>query len=95
MLRLGKLRLVASPDGAEGSLTIHADARVYATVLPAGARTELVVRPRRHAWIHVAKGKASVGGQELAAGDAAYTSDEGTIPIEGVDGAEILAFDLG
>jgi redox-sensitive bicupin YhaK (pirin superfamily) len=90
----GKLRLVASPDAAEGSVTIHADARVYATALAEGERTDLVVRPGRHAWIHVAKGAARVAGESLAAGDAAYTSEDGTIPIEGVDAAEILVFDL-
>jgi redox-sensitive bicupin YhaK (pirin superfamily) len=90
----GQLRLVASQDGAEGSVTIHADARVHAARLAEGHRTELVVRPGRHAWIHVAKGSVRVGGQSLSAGDAAYTSEDGTIAIEGIDAAEVLAFDL-
>jgi len=75
-------------------VTIHADARVLAGVLAAGEKAEVVVRPGRHAWIHVAKGSALVAGETLAAGDAAYTSDAGAIAIEGVDAAEVLAFDL-
>jgi redox-sensitive bicupin YhaK (pirin superfamily) len=90
----GTLRLVASPDAAEGSVTIHADALVYATRLASGETVDLTVRPGRHAWIHVARGAARVGGESLAAGDAAYTSEEGTIAIEGVDAAELLVFDL-
>jgi redox-sensitive bicupin YhaK (pirin superfamily) len=91
----GKLRIVASPDGAEGSVTIHADARVYATTLGPDQKVELSVVPGRHAWVHVAKGAARIGGEKLVAGDAAYTSEDGVITLEGAEGgAEVLAFDL-
>jgi hypothetical protein len=92
--RRGKLRLVASSDGSEGSVTIHADVRLYATVLQARERVEHVVRPGRHAWVHLAKGKAILGGTTLEAGDAASTSDPGSLALEGLDHAEALVFDL-
>jgi quercetin 2,3-dioxygenase len=91
----GSFRLVASPDGADGSLTIHADARVYVAKLAAGAKSVLALGASRHAWVHVAKGSATVGQDKLAAGDAAYTSEPGIIEVMGGDGgAEVLAFDL-
>jgi len=91
----GKLRLVASPDGADGSLTLHADARVYAAKLGPGEKTTFTVPRGRHGWVHLAKGAAAVGTEKLAAGDAAYTSDAGGIEIVGGDGGgELLAFDL-
>ena len=90
----GKLRLVASPGGRDGSVTLHADADVYATILGAGQSVKHVVPEGRHAWIHVARGKARIGGQELSAGDAAATSDPGEIALEGIADAEILVFDL-
>lgn len=89
----GRLKLIVSPDGAEGSLTMTADARIYATILGAGEATEWQLPSGRHTWIHVAKGMARVGGQLLSAGDAAFTSS-GPIRLEGVDLAEILVFDL-
>jgi len=90
----GRLRLVASPDGAEGSVTVHTDARLYVTLLDAGARVEHVVPKGRHAWVHVARGAALVGGEALSEGDGARTSDAGPIAIEGVVDAEVLVFDL-
>jgi redox-sensitive bicupin YhaK (pirin superfamily) len=91
----GKLRLVASPDGADGSLTLHADARVYAAKLARGERATLTVPRGRHAWVHLAKGVADFGSEKLLAGDAAYTGDPGAIEITGGDGgAELLAFEL-
>jgi len=90
----GQLRLVASPQGTQGSVTLHADARVYVAALAEGQKVEHVVPAGRHAWIHLAKGKARVGGQSLGAGDAAYTSDAGAIAIDGVDDAQVLVFDL-
>jgi redox-sensitive bicupin YhaK (pirin superfamily) len=91
----GRLRLVASPDGAEGSVTIQADARLYAAVLGAGERVEAQVAPGRHAWVHVARGRVKVAGNELREGDGASTSDAGPLALEGTDaGAEVLVFDL-
>jgi redox-sensitive bicupin YhaK (pirin superfamily) len=91
----GTLRLVASPDGAEGSVSLHADVRLYATVLDAGIEVTHHVRPGRHAWIHVARGTIDAAGQPLQAGDAVSTSDAGDIVLRGsAGGAEVLVFDL-
>ena len=102
----GQLRLIVSPDGRDDSVTIHAGALLYASVLEAGDRVEHVVRPGRNAWIQVARGCVTAASVELRAGDGASSSDAGGIAIEGVDagpeatgksagGAEILVFDLG
>jgi redox-sensitive bicupin YhaK (pirin superfamily) len=91
----GRLRLVASPDAREGSLTIHSDARLYAGIFGASERAELPLEQGRHAYVHVARGKLRVNGQELAAGDGAALSDEAALLVEGVaDGGEALVFDL-
>ena len=92
--KAGRLRLVASPDGRDGSVTIHTDATLYAGVFEAGQAAEHTLAPGRHAWIHVVRGKAKVNGTEVAAGDAVGLSDERTVKIEGADGAELLVFDL-
>ncbi len=91
----GKLRLVASPDAADGSLTIHTDAKVYAGLFDKGETGKLEVAPGRHAWLHVARGKVKINGAELGEGDGAALSDERSISIEGVADAEVIAFDLG
>lgn len=93
--KLGKLRVVASPDGRDGSLTIHGDGVVYVGLFEAGMGGELALAAGRHAWVHVARGKARVNGRELGAGDGAALSDEKRIQIEGVSSAELLVFDLG
>jgi redox-sensitive bicupin YhaK (pirin superfamily) len=92
----GRLRLVASPDGADGSVTIHQDARIHATVLARGAGVEHALAPGRHAWVHVARGAAEVNGTPLAAGDAAALTNEPAPRLRGGgDGdAELLVFDL-
>jgi redox-sensitive bicupin YhaK (pirin superfamily) len=91
----GKLKLVASPDGREGSVTIHTDAALYAGLFEKGATAELPLLPGRHAWVHLARGTAKVNGKDLAAGDGAALSDEKAVRLEGVEGAEVLVFDLG
>jgi redox-sensitive bicupin YhaK (pirin superfamily) len=91
--RRGALRLIASPDGARGSVTIHQDVRLYATLLDGDQRVEHTIAPGRHAWVHVARGSATVNGTALAAGDAVSTSDAGVLALTG-DGAELLVFDL-
>jgi redox-sensitive bicupin YhaK (pirin superfamily) len=90
----GRLRLVASPDGKDGSVVIHADARVYAGLFENGAKAEFVIPQGRHAWVHIARGEASINGHALSAGDGAALSDEPTVKVEGVDASEVLAFDL-
>ena len=96
--RQGRLRVVASPDGRDGSVTLHSDATVYGALLSAGQVVDLPLAPGRHAWVHVARGQARVAGQSLSAGDAAAISQEPLVKVEGVDGdgpAEVLVFDLG
>jgi redox-sensitive bicupin YhaK (pirin superfamily) len=87
----GKLRVVASPDGREGSVTIHAEAVVYAGIFDAGDSAELSARS---AWIHVARGKVRVNGKELEDGDGAAIEGEAAVKIEGTSGGEVLVFDL-
>jgi redox-sensitive bicupin YhaK (pirin superfamily) len=90
----GRLRVVASPDARDGSVTVHADAVVYAGLLDQGEKTELVLPKGRHAWVHVARGKAKVNGKDLAEGDGAALTDERAVVVEGIEHAEVLVFDL-
>jgi hypothetical protein len=90
----GRLRVVASPDSRDGSVAIHTDAVVYAGLFDKGEAAELRLDRGRHAWVHVARGKVRVNGRELKAGDGAALSQEDVVRIEGVDGGEVLVFDL-
>ncbi len=94
--RRGRLRLVASPDGAEGSTTLHQDARVYATLLAPGERAEHALAAGRHAWVQVARGELALNGTALRAGDGAAVSDERALALvaAGKETAEVLVFDL-
>jgi hypothetical protein len=92
--RKGVLRLVASPDGRGGSLTVHQDVNLYAGLVDAGDRVRHDIAMGRHAWIHVAKGELEVGGTRLSAGDAAAISEPGTLEIVGTGTGEVLVFDL-
>jgi quercetin 2,3-dioxygenase len=91
--RRGRLRLVASGDGRDGSVTLHQDVALWAGVLDEGQQAELALAPGRHAWVHVARGAASVNGQRLGEGDGAAVSDEASLALEG-HGGEVLVFDL-
>lgn len=90
----GRLRLVASPDGRGGSVTIHTDASVYAGRLGTGGAAELSIAPGRYAWIHIARGRARTNGCDLKAGDGAGISDVGEVRLEGIEASEVLVFDL-
>jgi redox-sensitive bicupin YhaK (pirin superfamily) len=90
--RRGKLRLIASRDGRDGSVTVHQDVAVSAALLEGDEPVRFEVKPGRHAWLHTATGKIRVGGEELSQGDAAAISEPGTYQIEGE--GEILLFDL-
>jgi redox-sensitive bicupin YhaK (pirin superfamily) len=90
----GRLRLVASPDGTEGSVTIHQDARVYATLLESGQQVEHRLAPGRHAWVHVARGSLALNGERLGTSDGAAISGETTLRLVGEQDAEALLFDL-
>jgi len=89
-----RLRLVASPDGRDGSVTIHQDNELYATVLRKGDQVRNELKPERHAWVQVARGSVKLNGQELAEGDGAAISEEKAIELTGVKDAEVLLFDL-
>ena len=90
----GKLRLIASADGRDGSVTIHQDASVFAAVLGEGDRIAYEPKASRHVWVHVARGEARLNGEELSAGDGAAASGERALTLQAADGAEILLFDL-
>jgi redox-sensitive bicupin YhaK (pirin superfamily) len=93
--RRGRLALIASPDGAEGSTTIHQDARVYATLLAGDERLSHQLAHRRRGWVQVARGQIAVNGRMLSAGDGAALSDEPAIELVGQGApAEALVFDL-
>ncbi len=90
-----RLRLLASPDGAEGSLTLHQDVRLYATILGAGKSVLHSLADRRGAWIHVARGRAELNGKAMVAGDGASVEGPDDLRLTGTVEAEILLFDLG
>lgn len=90
----GRLRLIASPDGAEGSVTIHQDARVYATLLADGEAVTQRLAPDRKAYLHVVRGSVAVHGNTLVAGDGAGITGEAAITLAGAHGGEALLFDL-
>ncbi|RZA35157.1 MAG: pirin family protein [Lysobacteraceae bacterium] len=90
----GRLKLVVSPDGAEGSVSIHQDARMYAGLFDGAESAELALDAGRLAYVHVARGEALVNGRTLAAGDALLYRDETQVSIAQGRGAEILVFDL-
>ena len=90
----GRLRLIAAPDGAEGAVTIHADARVYAGLFDGAERAELALDPARKAYVHVVRGALSVNGTALAAGDAALLTQESRVALADGRDAEVLLFDL-
>jgi len=90
----GRLRLIASPDGADGSVTIHQDARVYAALLDGADSVARPVAPGRRAYVHVARGSVRLNGIALGTGDAARITDEAVITLDGAAAAEVLWFDL-
>ena len=90
----GKLRLVASRDAREGSVTLHQDVSLYAGLFGPGEKASLTVGPGRHAWVHVARGSVKVNGNAVVDGDAVAISDESKVEIEGVENGEVLVFDL-
>jgi len=90
----GRLRLVASPDGAQGSVTIHADASLYAGLFDGDERAELALDPARKAYAHLVRGALTVNGVRLAAGDALKIAGERALVLANGTDAEVLVFDL-
>jgi redox-sensitive bicupin YhaK (pirin superfamily) len=90
----GRLRLIAAPDGADGALRIHQDARVYAGLFAGGERAVYQARPGRRTWLQVARGRVSLDQTALAAGDGAHTREAGPLTLHEGEDAEVLLFDL-
>jgi redox-sensitive bicupin YhaK (pirin superfamily) len=90
----GKLRLIASRDGADGSVRIHQDANVYAGLFDGNEQAELTVRAGRQVYVHVARGTVTANGNVLNAGDAIGSSDVGSLTLTEGHDAEVLVFDL-
>lgn len=90
----GRLRLVASPDGAEGSVLIHADARIYAGLFDRDENAALQLDPTRKAYVHVVRGELDVNGNRLGSGDAALLEKESRVQLSAGRDAEVLVFDL-
>ncbi len=88
------VRLIASPDGQLGSITLHQDVRLYACHLANQQQMHFEVRPQRHAWVQIAHGNLTVNGQVLRAGDGFSTSDNGWIMAYANEASELLLFDL-
>ena len=92
--RQGQLRLIASPGGEEGSVSIHQDVRLYSALLGKGQTVTHALTPGRHAWVQVARGAVRLGEQTLKAGDGAAISEEKAITLTADAPSEVLLFDL-
>jgi len=92
--RRGMMRLIASPDGADGSVTIHQDARLYDGVMDAGESIALPLDAKRKGWLHVARGAIKVNDAMLGAGDGAAIENESALKLAASEQSEVLLFDL-
>ena len=90
----GRLRLVASNDGAEGSVTIHADASLYAGLFNGDQTAQLTLDPQRKCYVHLVRGELAVNGVVLLTGDAALIQGESQLTLDGGVDAEVLVFEL-
>ena len=90
----GRLRIIASPDQADGSVLIHQDARVYAGLFDGAETATLSVKPGRRIYVHVARGTVTANGTVLNAGDALKLTDTGELVLKEGKQAEVLVFDL-
>lgn len=90
----GRLRLVASPDGRDGSVTIHADAALHAGLFDGDETAKMPLDPRRNTYVHVVRGTLKVNGLDAAAGDAVLLENEAQLRLEAGRGAEVIVFDL-
>jgi hypothetical protein len=92
--RRGRFRLVASRDGRDGSVTIHQDADLYGSLLKKGEEIGFSLRPKRHAWLQVARGGVTLNGTSLHQSDGAAVSEEKGLKIKAIEDSELLLFDL-
>jgi redox-sensitive bicupin YhaK (pirin superfamily) len=90
----GVLRLVASPDGREGSVTVHADAAMYAGLFDGAESANIELAPGRKTYVHLVRGELEVNGERLSGGDAAVMDGEATLALAHGKNAEVLVFDL-
>ena len=90
----GRLRMVVSPDGADGSVSMHADARLYAGLIDGNESAELALDPQRKSYVHLVRGELEVNGRKLASGDAAMLEGESRLKLASGKNAEVLVFDL-
>lgn len=90
----GRLRLVASPDGQDGSVTIHADAAMYAGLFDGAEAARIALDPKRKAYVHLVRGELEVNGERLSGGDAAVLDGETSLTLDKGKDAEVLVFDL-
>jgi len=90
----GRLRVVASPDGRDGSLTIGQDASVFLSSLDANPRVTHELTPGRHAWLQVLRGAVDLNGNVLVAGDGVAVSDENGLSVRATEPSEVMLFDL-
>jgi redox-sensitive bicupin YhaK (pirin superfamily) len=92
--RRGRLKLIASEDGSEGSVVVHQDVKLFASIIPAGEQVEHSMDQKRYAWIQVARGAISVNGEKAEQGDGAIVVGESNLQIKAEENAEVLLFDL-
>jgi len=90
----GALRLIASPDGAQDSVTVHADAALYSGLFDGAETAKLTIDPARKAYVHLVRGALTVNGQRLSGGDALLLEQESRVTLADGDNAEVLVFDL-
>jgi redox-sensitive bicupin YhaK (pirin superfamily) len=90
----GRFRLVAAPDGTDGAMTIHQDARLYLAALEPGQAVTHPLANGRSAWLQVLRGRVELGGHDLAAGDGVAVTDEDAVAVRAADPSEVLLFDL-
>ncbi|MES2012318.1 MAG: pirin family protein [Pseudomonadota bacterium] len=92
--KLGGLRLIASPDGRDGSVLIHQDAKIYASILSGSDDVQHALDARRNAYVHLIRGQVEVNGIKLTTGDALKITDESLLEFKNAIDAELLLFDL-
>ena len=92
--RRGRLKLIASEDGSDGSVEVHQDVKLFASIIPAGEQVEHTMDQQRYAWIQVARGAVSFNGEKVDQGDGAIAVGESNLQINAEENAEVLLFDL-
>jgi quercetin 2,3-dioxygenase len=90
----GRLALVASSDGRQGSVRLHADVNLYAGIFSAGQQARFALGADRHAWLHIVRGDIEIDGVLMRAGDGVSVSSESAVNLDGKAGGEVLLFDL-